>query len=84
MSKLINQLKMLREVYPHNENILKIYGLACEQKEKVAEIKKNYEELRIAALTAVCIISGGQAKADLRDAYDKATEYLEAQNNENI
>jgi hypothetical protein len=43
-----------------------------------AEIEKGYEELRMAALHAVCKIGGGQAKADLRDAYDKATEQLEA------
>jgi hypothetical protein len=43
-----------------------------------AELEKGYEELRMAALHAVCKIGGGQAKADLRDAYDKATEQLEA------
>jgi hypothetical protein len=43
-----------------------------------AELEKGYEELRVAALDAVCKIGGGQAKADLRDAYDKATEQLEA------
>jgi hypothetical protein len=42
-----------------------------------AELMKGYEELRITALHAVCKIGGGQAKADLRDAYDKATEQLE-------
>ncbi len=45
---------------------------------RIAELEKGYEELRIAALNAVCKIGGGQAKADLRDAYDKATETLEA------
>ena len=45
---------------------------------KIAELEKGYEQLRIAALNAVCKIGGGQAKADLRDAYDKATEQLEA------
>jgi hypothetical protein len=46
--------------------------------ERIAELEQGYEELRIAALNAVCEIGGGQAKADLRDAYDKATEQLEA------
>jgi hypothetical protein len=44
---------------------------------RIVELEQGYEELRIAALYAVCKISGGQAKADLRDAYDKATEHLE-------
>ena len=48
------------------------------QVERIEELEKGYEELRIAALHAVCKIGGGQAKADLRDAYDKATEYLKA------
>jgi hypothetical protein len=43
-----------------------------------AELEKGYEELRMAALWAVQLMSGGQAKADLRDAYDKSTEQLEA------
>jgi DNA-binding transcriptional MerR regulator len=45
---------------------------------RIAELEKGYEELRMAALDAVCKISGGQTKADLRDAYDKATDYLES------
>jgi hypothetical protein len=45
---------------------------------RIAEIEKGYEELRMATLCAVQLMSGGQAKADLRDAYDKATEHLEA------
>ena len=48
------------------------------QVERIGELEEGYEELRIAALHAVCKIGGGQAKADLRDAYDKATEYLKA------
>ena len=48
------------------------------QSDKIADLEKGYEELRIAALHAVCKISGGQTKADLRDAYDKATEHLKA------
>jgi len=48
------------------------------QVERIEELEKGYEELRIAALHAVCKIGGGKAKADLRDAYDKATEYLKA------
>jgi hypothetical protein len=46
-------------------------------KNKITELEGGYEQLRIAALHAVCKIGGGQAKADLRDAYDKATEQLE-------
>jgi hypothetical protein len=46
-------------------------------KNKITELEVGYEQLRIAALHAVCKIGGGQAKADLRDAYDKATEQLE-------
>jgi hypothetical protein len=51
--------------------------------DRIAELEKGYEELRIAALYAVCKMSGGQAKADLRDAYDKATEQLEALKEDN-
>jgi hypothetical protein len=46
--------------------------------DRITELENGYEELRIAALYAVCKMSGGQAKADLRDAYDKATEHLES------
>jgi hypothetical protein len=49
-----------------------------ELRNEKAELEKGYEELRMAALNAVCKIGGGQTKADLRDAYDKATEQLEA------
>jgi hypothetical protein len=45
VSELLNQLRMLREIYPHNENILKIYGLACEQSEKIAEGANKIKEL---------------------------------------
>jgi hypothetical protein len=44
MSELLNQLRMLREIYPHNENILKIYGLACEQSEKIAKLEKDLDK----------------------------------------
>jgi hypothetical protein len=54
------------------------YTLASESKQRIADLGKGYEQLRIAALNAVCKIGGGQAKADLKDAYDKATEQLEA------
>tara|TARA_R110000851_G_scaffold5671_1_gene23230 strand:- start:16568 stop:16789 length:222 start_codon:yes stop_codon:yes gene_type:complete len=47
------------------------------QIEHIAELEKGYEELRMATLWAVQLMGGGQAKADLRDAYDKATEQLE-------
>jgi hypothetical protein len=46
MKVLLNQLKMLREIYPNNENILKIYGLACEQGEQVLKLEKELVELR--------------------------------------
>jgi hypothetical protein len=46
MKALLNQLKMLREIYPNNENILKIYGLACEQGEQVLNLEKELVELR--------------------------------------
>ena len=49
-----------------------------EKDKRIGELEEGYEELRIAALHAVCKIGGGKAKADLRDAYDKATEYLKA------
>ena len=48
--------------------------------ERIVELEKGYEELIMAALNAVCKIGGGQVKADLRDAYDKATDHLEALN----
>lgn len=37
-----------------------------------AELKARVEQLRLAALNAISFMSGGQAKADLRDAYDSA------------
>lgn len=43
----------------------------------IAELEKGFEELIIAALNAVQLIESGKAKADLRDAYDKATDQLE-------
>jgi hypothetical protein len=49
-----------------------------EKYSRIQQLESGYEELRVAALNAVCKIGGGQAKADLRDAYDKATEYFEA------
>ena len=58
-----------------------ILRLDREEKEKdrrIAVLEEGYEELKIAALNAIQAISGGQEKADLRDAYDKATEQLEA------
>ena len=42
----------------------------------IAELEKGFEELIIAALNAVQLIESGKAKADLRDAYDKATDQL--------
>jgi hypothetical protein len=41
---------------------------------RIAELEQGYEELQVATLNAIQVISGGQAKADLRDAYDKATK----------
>ena len=49
-----------------------------EKYSRIQKLESGYEELRVAALNAVCKIEGGQAKADLRDAYDKATDYFEA------
>jgi hypothetical protein len=43
---------------------------------RTKELEKGYEKLRIATLNAVQLMAGGQAKADLRDAYDAATEAL--------
>ena len=45
-------------------------------KNRIAELEQGYEELRIEALNAVQCMSGGLCKANLRDAYDKATEQL--------
>ena len=45
---------------------------------RIAELEKGYEELQVATLNAIQLMSGGQAKSDLRDAYDKATHQLEA------
>jgi hypothetical protein len=36
---------MLREIYPNNENILKIYGLACEQSEYLEELEGMIDAL---------------------------------------
>jgi replicative DNA helicase len=55
-----------------------LYMKSIRQEKRIAELEKGYEELRMATLWAVQLMSGGQAKADLRDAYDKATEQLEA------
>mgnify|MGYP003638344206 CR=1 FL=1 len=49
-----------------------------ELRKDIAKLERGYEELRMATLWAVQLMGGGQAKADLRDAYDKATEQLEA------
>jgi hypothetical protein len=55
-----------------------VAGVMLDMAEEISELEKGYEELRMATLWAVQLMSGGQAKADLRDAYDKATEQLEA------
>jgi hypothetical protein len=55
-----------------------VAGVMLDMAEEISELGKGYEELRMATLWAVQLMSGGQAKADLRDAYDKATEQLEA------
>jgi hypothetical protein len=54
------------------------WRVMIQQKDKIAELEKGYEQLRIAALNAAFKMTGGKAKADLRDAYDKATEQLKA------
>jgi hypothetical protein len=54
------------------------WRVMIQQKDKIAELEKGYEQLRIAALNAAFKMTGGKAKADLRDAYDKASEQLEA------
>jgi hypothetical protein len=60
-----------------NIELLEKFRLDTKEKDdKIVELKKGYEELRIASLYAVCKMGGGQAKADLRDAYDKATDHL--------
>jgi hypothetical protein len=55
-----------------------VAGVMLDMAEEISELEKGYEELRMATLWAVQLMGGGQAKADLRDAYDKATEQLEA------
>jgi hypothetical protein len=47
--------------------------------DRIEELEKGYEKLRIATLNAFQLMAGGQAKADLRDAYDAATEALNKQ-----
>jgi hypothetical protein len=54
-----------------------LYMKSIRQEKRIAELEKGYEELRMATLWAVQLMGGGQAKADLRDAYDNATEQLE-------
>ena len=44
---------------------------------EVYELRGQFEELRIAVLNTIPFIPGGEAKAKLLDAYDKATEQLE-------
>jgi hypothetical protein len=80
----IAELEKFKDYYQELVEVRGYYGITdllvadTKHKERIAELKKGYEELRIASLYAVCKMSGGQAKADLRDAYDKATDYLKA------
>jgi hypothetical protein len=78
--ELIEQAKAEIAMFerPARATSLSMVEIIQEQAAKIAELEKGYEQLRIAALNAVCKIGGGQAKADLRGAYDKATEQLEA------
>jgi len=46
MSELKDKLKALRKVYPHNKEILNIYGLACEQIDYVQELESELENTR--------------------------------------
>jgi uncharacterized protein YPO0396 len=74
--------KQIAELQGEFEKLQDAYQTLAQEDDKksnrIKELESGYEELRIAALHAVCKIGGGQAKADLRDAYDKATEYFEA------
>ena len=43
----------------------------------IHDLAQDFDELRIAVLNTIPFIPGGEAKAKLLDAYDKATEQLE-------
>lgn len=51
-------------------------GLTAEEilqlKQRNAELAAQVEQLRLAALNAISFMAGGEAKAQLRDAYDAA------------
>jgi hypothetical protein len=68
---------MLREVYPHNENILKIYGLACEQVEKIEELTKERDILKIAFDTCITV-----KQIEIRDLEQQAKGLMDYANNE--
>ena len=42
--------------------------------QEIAQLKANNNRLRLAALNAISFMSGGDAKAELRDAYDETPE----------
>ena len=44
---------------------------------QLASANSEITELSVATLNAVQSMSGGKAKADLRDAYDKASNFIE-------
>ena len=46
-------------------------------REQLASANNELTELSIAVLNAVQSMSGGKAKAELRDAYDKASDFIE-------
>jgi flagellar motor protein MotB len=51
----------------------------CDLKERIAELEKGYEKLRIAVSNAIPFMSGSAEEyADFRDAYDEATKQLKA------
>jgi hypothetical protein len=46
-------------------------------REQLASASSELTKLSVSTLNAVQCMSGGKSKADLRDAYDKASNFLE-------
>jgi hypothetical protein len=88
VTNLLNQIRMLREIYPHNENILKVYGLACEQANKIAELEKDRDEVSPLLKRLLYCCDGlsteyaqqnyGSANAWNRHIYSAYTRYQDA------
>jgi len=55
-----------------------------ELEQENAALKSQVEQLRLAALSAISFMSGGDAKAKLRDAYDATSEQCLAEHDAEV